>query len=122
MTQRRSYRAEDSHRLLSIMEEHRGRHNAIRSKQLARRLHLSTRVVRQIIADLIAGGHAIGASVDADLGGYFMVEDDQDLELALRILRSRAKKIQQREQQLCQAYRGEVTIASQPLLPSLEVP
>jgi len=109
----------DTQALLAILTRHQGKGDAITSRELARDLHLSTRVVREIIAQLVVGGQLIGASVDGNAGGYYMILAATELEETRMILRSRAREIFARDSALCRAWRRVHGQELQPLLPQI---
>ena len=113
--------ADDADAVLSILEYHQGQENAITSRALARTLCMSTRRVRQVIAGLVKAGHLIGATVDGETGGYFLIETEEELEATRAILRARAGAIFERDRDLCRAWNVQHGKELQPLLPMLEV-
>jgi predicted transcriptional regulator len=111
--------ANDREAVLALLRQHRGRHNPITSRAIARHLHLATREVRQIIADLVQEGELIGASVNGAAGGYYVIEDEADLEETRAILQSRATEIFARDRALCAAWTRKSSRPLQPLLPTM---
>ena len=111
---------DDTSRLLGILQGHRGKDRAITSRELAKRLNLSTREVREIVAQLVGDGELIGASVAGVDGGFYLIESEADLEETRAILRSRASKIFNRDRDLCKAWIRRHGRLLQPLLPGVE--
>ena len=111
---------DDTSRLLGILQSHRGKSRAITSRELARMLNLSTREVREIIAQLVGEGELIGASVAGVDGGFYLIENEADLEETRAILRARATKIFARDRELCKAWIRRHGRPLQPLLPGVE--
>lgn len=72
----------------------RGRRSAVGLAELSRRTGLRQRHLRELIVHLIVE-HAvgIGSSTDSWLGGYYLIEDEEDLRLAVRHLVPRARKL-----------------------------
>jgi predicted DNA-binding transcriptional regulator YafY len=106
-------------RLRQVLKQHQGKGNAITSRQLAQRLGISTREVREIIAALVEDGALIGASVDGDSGGYYVITTPAELEETRAILRSRAQHIFARDAALRRTWQREHGQELQPLLPQL---
>lgn len=111
----------DADAVLAILEQHQGAKHAITSKRIAEQLHLSTRQVRAIIAELVNKGALIGASVDGENGGYYMITSKEELESTRAILRSRAREIFARDAALRRAWQRIHGQALQPLLPLEEL-
>jgi transcription initiation factor IIE alpha subunit len=111
---------DEKSRVLGILRAHHGKAQAITSRELAKRLQLSTREVREIIAQLVSEGELIGASVAGVDGGFYLIENEADLEETRAILRSRASKIFERDRELCKAWIRRHGRALQPLLPGVE--
>ena len=107
-------------RLRGILLQHRGKERAITSRELGMLLQLSTREVREIIAEMVADGELIGASVDGVDGGYYLIESEADLEETRAILRARATKIFARDRELCKAWIRRHGRPLQPLLPGVD--
>jgi hypothetical protein len=106
--------------LMFILQARPGLDNAITSRQLARQLDLTTREVRQLVADLVDDGALIGASVEGSAGGYYWIETQAELEATRAILRSRAIHILDRDRHLCASWKRTRGQTVQPLLPGLE--
>lgn len=100
-----------------LLRAHRGRYNAITSRELSRRLGIPTREVREMVAGLVGSGELIGASVDGCEGGYYTIVEEEDLEQTRAILRARASAIFQRDRDLCSAWEAQHSGQLQPLLP-----
>ena len=78
-----------------------GHENAISRRQLALVLALGDRLIRDIIYRLVVErGLPIGSSTGPEGGGYFLIEDEQDLKVAIRHLKPRAKAIFRRTRAL----------------------
>ncbi len=78
-----------------------GHKQAIRKAALARLSGLTERDVREIIYDLIVHrGVPIGSSTEPDSGGYFIIQGEDDLEVATRHLIPRAQAIYRRARAL----------------------
>lgn len=106
--------------MMGILSGHKGRERAITSRELAKLMRLSTREVRQVIADLVERGQLIGASVGGVDGGYYLIETDEELEETRAILRARATAIFQRDRALCRAWERSHGRPLQPLLPTMQ--
>ncbi|AHF07272.1 hypothetical protein [Desulfitobacterium metallireducens] len=77
-----------------------GHQKAISRRSLAAVTHLDDRLLRVIIYSLVVDqGFPIGSSTGHD-GGYFIIQDQEDLEVATRHLKPRAKAIFRRAQAL----------------------
>ena len=78
-----------------------GHANAITRRQLTRVACLDDRLIREIIYRLVVErGLPIGSSTGPEGGGYFLIEDFEDLEVATRHLKPRARAIFRRAQAL----------------------
>ena len=78
-----------------------GHANAISRRRLARVACLDDRLIREIIYRLVVErGLPIGSSTGPEGGGYFLIEDQEDLEVATRHLKPRARAIFRRAQAL----------------------
>ncbi|KJS12748.1 MAG: DNA replication protein [Peptococcaceae bacterium BRH_c8a] len=78
-----------------------GHKQAIRKAILARLSGLTERDVREIIYDLVVHrGIPIGSSTESDSGGYFIIQGEDDLEVATRHLIPRAQAIFRRARAL----------------------
>lgn len=74
-----------------------GHEKAIGRRSLAEVTGLNDRTLREIIYSLVvAHGLAIGSSTGQDGGGYFLIQNQEDLEVATRHLKPRAKAISRR--------------------------
>lgn len=75
--------------------------NAISRKRLAQVVFLDDRLIREIIYRLVVErGLPIGSSTGPEGGGYFLIQNEQDLEVATRHLKPRARAIFRRAQAL----------------------
>lgn len=78
-----------------------GHRQAITKAQLAKLSGLSEREAREIIYGLIVKhGLPIGSSTEPTGGGYFIIQDEADLEVATRHLIPRARAIIRRSRAL----------------------
>lgn len=78
-----------------------GHRQTITKAQLAKLSGLSEREAREIIYDLIVKhGLPIGSSTEPSGGGYFIILDEEDLEVATRHLMPRARAIIRRSRAL----------------------
>jgi len=101
---------------------HNGAKRAVTSRALAEQLHMDERRLRQVIAHLVAEGALIGASVGSredTPAGYYLIETWEELEAARAILRSRAKRIFERDTALRKAGERRFGRPLQPLLPEM---
>jgi len=116
----RTIKPDESKRVLSILERHRGQRQAVTSRSMSRALGMSTRKVRAVIAGLVEAGTLIGASVEGVKGGYYMITSLEELEATRAVLRSRASEIYARDAALRRAWQQEHGQEVQPLLPHWE--
>ena len=78
-----------------------GHANAISRRRLAQVACLDDRLIREIIYRLVVErGLPIGSSTGPEGGGYFLIQDLEDLEVATRHLKPRARAIFRRAQAL----------------------
>lgn len=78
-----------------------GHRKAVGRRRLAEVTGLPDRTLREIIYSLVVvHGQPIGSSTGPDGGGYFLIQDQEDLEVATRHLEPRAKAIYHRAQTL----------------------
>lgn len=78
-----------------------GHRQAITKAQLAKLSGMSEREAREIIYGLIVKhGLPIGSSTEPTGGGYFLIQDEDDLEVATRHLLPRARAILRRSRAL----------------------
>lgn len=78
-----------------------GHKNAIGRRKLAQITTLDDRSIREIIYALVVErGLPIGSSTGPEGGGYFLIKDEEDLEVATRHLRPRARAIFRRARAL----------------------
>lgn len=78
-----------------------GHKKAVGRRYLAEATRLNDRTLREVIYSLVVvRGVAIGSSTGPDGGGYFLIQDQEDLEVATRHLKPRAKAIFRRAQAL----------------------
>jgi hypothetical protein len=78
-----------------------GHKKAISRRRLAEATTLGERSLREIIYCLVVvHGFPIGSSTGPEGGGYFLIEDQQDLEVATRHLKPRAQAIFRRARAL----------------------
>ena len=78
-----------------------GHKNAISRRRLTRIACLDDRLIREIIYRLVVErGLPIGSSTGPEGGGYFLIEDLEDLEVATRHLKPRARAIFRRARAL----------------------
>lgn len=78
-----------------------GHENAISLRRLTLVVSLGDRLIREIIYRLVVErGLPIGSSTGPEGGGYFLIEDEQDLKVAIRHLKPRAKAIFRRTRAL----------------------
>lgn len=78
-----------------------GHSKAVGRRRLAQISGLNDRTLREVIYSLVVvRGLPIGSSTGTDGGGYFLIEDQEDLEVATRHLKPRAKAIFRRAQAL----------------------
>jgi len=73
---------------LELLHLFQGRANAISLRELAHRLHTSTRKVQELKHRAVLDGYRIGSSTGGKHGLYLIVDAD-DLELAARQIRNR---------------------------------
>ena len=107
----------DSGDVLAIMLEHRGAHNAITSRAIARQLLLTRRTVRAILQELVLFGYPIGALPGGKRPGYFMMVTEADFQATRAVLRSRLRNIAARDRALAAAWEHATGQYVQPLLP-----
>lgn len=78
-----------------------GHGKAVGRRRLAQITGLNDRTLREVIYRLVVvHGLPIGSSTGPDGGGYFLIQDQEDLDVATRHLRPRAKAIFRRTQAL----------------------
>lgn len=78
-----------------------GHRRAIHKRRLAELAGMDERDVREIIYDLVVfRGIPIGSSTEPYTGGYFLIVDEEDLDVATRHLKPRAKAIFRRARAL----------------------
>lgn len=78
-----------------------GHENAISLRRLAFVVSLDDRLIREIIYRLVVErGLPIGSSTVSESGGYFLIENEEDLKVAIRHLKPRAKAIFRRTRAL----------------------
>ncbi|WP_066633342.1 DNA replication protein [Desulfolucanica intricata] len=78
-----------------------GHRQAIHKHRLARLAGLDEREAREIIYHLVVEhGLPIGSSTEPGTGGYFIIENTEDMEIATRHLKPRAVKIIKRARAL----------------------
>lgn len=78
-----------------------GHQKAIDRRRLAEVTRLNDRTLRDIIYSLVVKqGFPIGSSTGPDGGGYFLIQNQEDLEVATRHLKPRANAIFRRAQAL----------------------
>jgi transcription initiation factor IIE alpha subunit len=71
-----------------------GHKKAVHKRKLAELTGMSEREVREIIYNLVVNrGLPIGSCTEPHSGGYFLIQDLADLEVATRHLKPRAKAI-----------------------------
>lgn len=101
-----------------LLEQHRGAREAISSRQIALVCGMSRRKVRAIIQYLVVRERMlIGALVDGQKGGYFMIETWDELAAVRMILSSRLGEIAARDRALVKAWARQHGQVIQPLLP-----
>lgn len=68
---------EPQRRLLGLLHGHQGKRRAVSLSEIAGRMGLSVRAVKDLVQDLrMSFGVQLGASRDADGGGYYLVETE----------------------------------------------
>lgn len=78
-----------------------GHRNAIGKRELALLAGMSEREVREIIYSLVVNrGVPVGSCTEPHNGGYFLIQDEEDLEVATRHLKPRAAAIFRRARAL----------------------
>lgn len=78
-----------------------GHTKAVGRRRLAEVTNLNDRVLREIIYSLVVEhGQPIGSSTGPEGGGYFLIQDQEDLDVATRHLKPRAIAIFRRAQAL----------------------
>jgi hypothetical protein len=78
-----------------------GHENAISRRQLTLVVSLGDRLIREIIYRLVVEkGLPIGSSTFSEGGGYFLIENEEDLKVATRHLKPRAKATYRRARAL----------------------
>jgi hypothetical protein len=78
-----------------------GHENAISLRRLTLVVALGDRLIREIIYRLVVErGLPIGSSTVSEGGGYFLIENEEDLKVATRHLKPRAKAIFRRTRAL----------------------
>lgn len=78
-----------------------GHNKAVGRRRLAEITKLNDRTLREVIYSLVVvHGVPIGSSTGPDGGGYFLIQDQEDLDVATRHLNPRAKAIFRRAQAL----------------------
>lgn len=78
-----------------------GHKQAIGRRRLSEVTHINDRTLREVIYSLVVvHGFPLGSSTGPDGGGYFHIQDKEDLEVATRHLKPRAKAIYRRAQAL----------------------
>lgn len=83
-----------------------GYKEAVRRRRLAEISGLDNRTLREVIYSLIVvHGLPVGSSTGPDGGGYFLIQNQEDLEMATRHLKPRAKAIFRRARALEQITR-----------------
>ena len=91
---RRSFTTDLNEAVAEFMRLHKGRKNAVKSKDLAAKVGADERSIRDAISYLVEHkGMAIGSHPAV---GYFMIADKKDKDLACRHLKSRGVKILKR--------------------------
>jgi len=101
-----------------LLQQHRGGRQAISSRVIGQRCGVSRRKVRAIIQYLVVSeGLLIGALVDGQKGGYFVIETWEDLAAVRMILSARLAEIAARDRALVKAWAREHGRVIQPLLP-----
>lgn len=93
----------------------RGRRSAVGLHELARRTGLNPRHLRELIVHLIVEhGVGIGSSTDSWLGGYYLIQDEEDLRCAARHLAPRVHKLAARLRSLeriaAERFAGQVRL------------
>lgn len=74
-----------------------GHEKAISMRKLANLTHLDERDVRNIVYHLVVDSDIpIGSSNEPDTGGYFIIKDRQDMEVAAKHIKPRAVAIYRR--------------------------
>ncbi|WP_035106737.1 hypothetical protein [Desulfovirgula thermocuniculi] len=78
-----------------------GHKRAIHKRKLAELAGMSEREVREIIYSLVVNrGVPVGSCTEPHSGGYFLIQDEEDLEVATRHLKPRAAAIFRRARAL----------------------
>jgi len=103
----------------AMISEHVGERDAISSARISEVLQMDRRRVRALVAELVTDGELIGASVDGDNGGYYIISTIAELEASRAILRARATEIFQRDRALCASWQRQHGQQLQPLLPTM---
>lgn len=82
---------EPQRRLLTLLRSHQGKRRAVPLGLIGERMHLAPRAVKELVQDLrLSFGVQIGASRDADGGGYYLVETEEESDESVQLLQSQA--------------------------------
>ena len=87
--------------LVHLKNHHRGSLNAITFKALSMELHINSRELRNLVAEMVTAGELIASSQD----GYFYIINDEEYQLAHDELISRIKKLSRRAKGLRTGYK-----------------
>ncbi len=79
--------------LLSILNEHAGKENAIGVLAIAEKMQIHERLVRDLKSQLIEDGYLIGSSCDPKRNGYYMMTDEAEKRDTILNLQARAFSI-----------------------------
>ena len=72
---------EPQRRFLNLLRPHQGKQRAVPLNVLAQRMGLQVRAVKELVQDLrVSFAVQIGASRDAEAGGYYLVATEQESE------------------------------------------
>lgn len=81
-------------KIIGVMEKHRGRDNAVSNGFLAASVDSTSDIARQLVGDIVREGKAnIGSHPEV---GFYLIEDQEDLDLSNRQLRGRIAKVSER--------------------------
>lgn len=95
--------------IVSHLSSHRGRDKALRRSSLLAMLNaegfdIEDRYLRKVFALLIEEGYPFGSSSDEDSGGYFVILDREDLNLATAELVKRIAALSHRKKKIEENY------------------
>lgn len=82
---------EPQRRLLQLLRSHQGKRRAVPLNAIAERMGMTVRAVKDLVQDLrLSFGVQIGASRDAEGGGYYIVETEDESDESCAQMRAQA--------------------------------